>query len=83
VVAFLLAVVTGRPHIAQPVLRALLEAPPRTTAQQAVASVAAPADELATVTGWLTSHQRFGQAPAQRYAPWVQEVSRFSFAPLA
>jgi hypothetical protein len=83
VVAFLLAVVTGRPQIAQTVLRALLEAPPRTTAQQAVASVVAPADNLASVAGWLATHQRFGQAPAQRYAPWVQEVSRFSFAPLA
>jgi hypothetical protein len=87
VVAFLLAVVTGRPLVARPVLRALLDAPPRTTAQQALSSVAppagtAPAGELDSIKAWLTMHVRYGLAPAQRYAPWVQEVSRFSFSPL-
>jgi hypothetical protein len=63
-------------------LRALQEAPARTTAQQAVAGVVAPAADLESVTAWLRTHQRYGLAPAQRYAPWVQEVSRFSFSPL-
>jgi hypothetical protein len=97
VVALLLAIVTGRPQIASMVLRALDEATPQMTAEFVIGSLTRPdpvssvgtkaasasaTEQLTDVTRWLAAHPRYARAPADRYAPWVREVSRFSFSPL-
>jgi hypothetical protein len=78
VVAFLLAVVTGHPGVAEPVLTGLVEAGPGVTAQQ-VLPPAAPA----AIRNWFAGHRRYAEAPAQRYAGWAGEVARYSFTPVS
>jgi len=94
VVAFLLAVLTGRPAAARHVLPALAGA----AAHATLAGTLEPAPDSATgeesatgdtqqaladVRAWLARHPRYGQAPARRFAKWAQEVARFSFTPPA
>jgi hypothetical protein len=65
VVAFLLAVVSGSPVGAEPVLSSLIAAPPKTPAEQAVRDLTA---EAAAVLTWLAVHRRYADAPAERHA---------------
>lgn len=78
VIAFLLAVVSGSPVAAEPVLSALIAAPPKTSAEEAVRDLP---PEAAVVRSWLALHRRYADAPAERYAWWAREVARFSFTP--
>jgi hypothetical protein len=78
VVAFLLAVVTGLPVGAEPVLSAFIAAAPKTSAEQAVRGQTAQAE---AVLAWFAIHRRYADAPAERYAGWAREVARYSFAP--
>ena len=94
-VAFLLAVVTGRPGVYQRLLPALICAPDRQTLQPVVAAMTPPptpeqpapapagaADPaLNDVLSWLARYPRYANAPAHRYAKWAMEVARFSFTP--
>jgi hypothetical protein len=77
VVAFLLAVVIGRPAIYQRLLPALTGAPDGQNLQLVVAALAPPAD----MDSWLARYPRYANAPAHRYAKWAMEVARFSFTP--
>jgi KAP-like P-loop domain-containing protein len=84
VVAFLLAVVTGRPAVYRRLLAALACAPDSATLQTVTAALNAangvdPA--LAGVLTWLSGYPRYARAPAHRYAKWATEVARFSFTP--
>ena len=84
VVAFLLAVVTGRPAIYRRLLPALQCAPDIATLQSVTAGLspakgAEPA--LKDVLTWLSGYSRYAGAPAHRYAKWATEVARFSFTP--
>lgn len=88
VVAFLLAVVTGQPAAAGPILSALQSAAPGVTVEQALNGVTPPGSpsstsavcaELTAVRGWLATHVSHAKAPAQRYAQWANEAGRFSF----
>lgn len=88
VVAFLLAVATGRHRVAKPVLSALIEAPLGVTAEQVLMGVTAPGPpgneasrDLEATRTWLGVHRSYAQAPAQRYAEWAKQVARFTFAP--
>jgi hypothetical protein len=78
VVAFLLAVVTGLPVGAEPVLSAFIAAPPKVSAEQAVQDLPVGAE---AVRAWFGVHRRYAEAPAERYAGWAREVARYSFAP--
>lgn len=84
VVAFLLAVVTGRPSVYRRLLPALQGAPDSATLQSVTAALR-PAGEvepaLADVLAWLGHYPRYAGAPAHRYAKWVTDVARFSFTP--
>ncbi|GAA1874392.1 hypothetical protein GCM10009687_47920 [Asanoa iriomotensis] len=73
VVAFLLAVITGRPTTARALIDALAAAPENVTLGSALA------DPDPAVRRWLTQHPRFDNAPAHRFAEWAPEVTRFSF----
>ena len=75
VVAFLLSVVTGHPDASGAVLPALLQAAPGMTAAAALTELT----DVDAVRDWLQAHPRYGSAPAERFAPWVREVSRVSF----
>ena len=84
VVAFLLAVVTGRPTVYQRLLPALKRAPDRATLQSVMAELSSAGETdpaLADVLAWLGSYPRYAGAPAHRYAKWVTDVARFSFTP--
>jgi hypothetical protein len=84
VVAFLLAVVTGRPAVYRRLLPALKCAPDTATLQSVTVelSSAGGADPpLADVLTWLSGYSRYAGAPAHRYAKWATEVARFSFTP--
>jgi hypothetical protein len=84
VVAFLLAVVTGRPAVYRRLLPALTCAPDSATLQGVTAGLSQPgvADPaLAELLAWLGSYPRYAGAPAHRYAKWAIEVARFSFTP--
>jgi hypothetical protein len=91
VVAFLLAVVTGRPAAAQHLLASLAVAARDATLgdtvdlAQGTADDEAPTGEgqraLADVRAWLERHPDYGKAPVRRFEKWAQEVARFSFSP--
>jgi hypothetical protein len=84
VVAFLLAVVTGRPAVYRRLLPALKCAPDSATLQSVAVALSqgSEADSaLADVLSWLGSYPRYAGAPAHRYAKWATEVARFSFTP--
>lgn len=97
VVAFLLAVVIGRPSAAGPVLSGLVGAPPGATVEQVLSGLppaGTPPErasglarssrvsaELAVVLAWVTAHRSYADAPAQRCAVWARQVGRFSFTP--
>lgn len=36
---------------------------------------------IAAICAWLTVHRPYAEAPAELYASWAREVSRFSFTP--
>lgn len=78
VVAFLLAVVTGLRVGAELVLSAFIAASPEASAEQAVRGLPAEAE---AVLAWFAAHQRYADAPAERYAGWAREVARYSFTP--
>jgi hypothetical protein len=84
VVAFLLAVVTGRPAVYWR-LRLALKCAPDTATLQSVTVGLSPAGRadpaLADVLTWLSGYSRYAGAPAHRYAKWATEVARFSFTP--
>ncbi|HET9080895.1 MAG TPA: P-loop NTPase fold protein, partial [Trebonia sp.] len=84
VVAFLLAVVTGRPAVYRRLLPALKCAPDNATLQSVTAALsqAGEADPaLADVLTWFGNYPHYAGAPAHRYAKWATEVARFSFTP--
>ena len=85
VVAFLLAVVIGRPAAYRCLAAALRCAPDGATLQAAAGPGAAGESEsaLADVRAWLASYPRYAGAPAHRFAKWATEVARFSFTPAA
>jgi hypothetical protein len=84
VVAFLLAVVTGRPAVYRRLLPALKCAPDSATLQSVAAALSQGSEAdptLADVLTWLGSYPGYAGAPAHRYAKWATEVARFSFTP--
>ncbi len=86
VVAFLLAVVTGHAAVASQLLPALANAGRAGTLASVVATIAPPATplekaSLAEVVDWVTTHDRYAQARAARFAEWAGDVARFSFTP--
>lgn len=84
VVAFLLAVVTGRPAVYRRLLPALKCAPDSSTLQSVTAALSQGSEAdpaLADVVTWLGSYPRYAGAPAHRFAKWATEVARFSFTP--
>ena len=84
VVAFLLAVVTGRPAVYRRLLPALKRAPDSATLQSVMAALSQGSEAdpaLADVLTWFGSNLRYAGAPAHRYAKWATEVARFSFTP--
>jgi hypothetical protein len=86
VVAFLLAVVTGRPAAYRCLVPALECAPDGATLQSVAAGLVpagAAESALADVHNWLAGYPRYAWAPAHRFATWATEVARFSFTPAA
>jgi hypothetical protein len=88
VLAFLLALVTGRSQVAGYLLPALVRAPEAATVQSVITNLPLPPDPpldlasaLEAVRRWLTEHPDYEHAPAQRFSALAQEVARFSFAP--
>lgn len=75
VVAFLLAVVTGRPEEAAPLLSALSIAAEGCLIEAVEDAEPAPA----AIGRWLASQPRYANAPRYRFAAWGPEVARFSF----
>ena len=84
VVAFLLAVVTGHPRLADHLLPALARPRPGAGVGDVVSGLTTLPGQVAAsqqaVGAWLTA-QGFADLPAQRFASWAAEVARFSFAP--
>ncbi len=87
VVAFLLALVTGHPGLANLLLPALARPGPGASVQATLNGLApgvVAASQVGTsvrsVGDWLTAHG-FAGVPARRLAVWASEVARFSFAP--
>jgi hypothetical protein len=86
IVAFLLALVTGRPQVAAYLLPALVQAPEAVTINSLATTLPIPKDPSSdlmsateAVRAWLAEHPDYAQAPARRCSALAQEVARFSF----